>query len=264
MSTLTRGTLAVARTTLLEAVRNRILYGLLLFAVGMILLSAVLSNLTLGHPVRIVTDVSLSAVSLSGTLIAILLGVNAVAGEVQRRTLFPVLAKPVSRGEYVLGKYLGVFATVSINMAVMMVASTAMIAAYTAEKSFEYPVGAFAATLALSLLRAGLVAAISLALSTIASSTVAFIGALGLTLAGYFTDGLRFFLGKSESSVTRAVGEAVYYFVPDFVTLDPLAKLVHGEPVLTPQLAAAAGYGVLYCAVALIAAVLAFSRRDLA
>lgn len=255
---------AIIRVSVSDAIRSRILYGLLLFAIGIILLSAVLSTLTLGDPVRIVTDLSLGAVSLSGILMSILLGVGAIAGEVQRRTLFPVLAKPVSRGEYVLGRYLGVLVTVTLNMMVMMAASTLMIAAYSFKGGFAYPAGAFAAVLALALLRAALVSAIAVALSSVASATVAFIGSLGLTLAGYFTDGLRFFLGKSESGLTRTLGEILFYAVPDYATLDPLPSLLHGHPVVTPQLVAAIGYGIFYSAAVLTAAVGAFSRRDLA
>src|SRR5690606_34996174 len=92
---------ALARVALTEALRERILYGLLAFAVGLILLSAVLSNVTLGWPVRIVTDLSLSAISLGGAAMAILLGVRSVASEIERRVAYPVLARPIARWTYV-------------------------------------------------------------------------------------------------------------------------------------------------------------------
>lgn len=255
--------LAIAKVALIESLRERILYGLLAFGIGLILLSAVLSNVTLGWPVRIVTDLSLSAISLGGTAMAILLGVRSVAGEVEKRVAYPVLAKPISRWVYVVGRYLGVVATVLLNVLLMCVAATVMIAAYSHEGGFQYPLGDYTTTLALMLLKLGIVAGIAVLFSSFTSSTVAFIASTGMAIAGSFTADLRFFLTKSESVLTQKLGEGLYWLLPDLATLEALPRLVHGKEVLTAQALTAAAYGTFYLAAMLVLASWLFESRDL-
>ena len=254
---------ALSTITIREALRDRILYGVLAFGIGLILLSAVLSNVTLGWPVRIVTDLSLSAISVGGSAMAILLGVRAVAVELEKRVAFPVLARPISRGWYVLGKYVGVLGTVYLNVGLMFLAATGMIAAYTHDGAFQYPAGAYLATLGLLLLKLGVIAAIAVLFSCSTSSTVAFIAATGLTLAGHLTGELRSFLGQSESAATRFVGDLLYWTLPDMATMEGLSRLIHGQAILTGQAVAAAIYGSAYIAALLVAASLIFEKRDL-
>ncbi|HWV39387.1 MAG TPA: ABC transporter permease subunit [Vulgatibacter sp.] len=255
--------LAIARVTIQESLRDRILYGVLAFGVALILLSAVLSNVTLGWPVRIVTDLSISAISLGGAVMAILLGVRAVAVELEKRVAFPVLARPISRGWFVLGKYLGVVGTVYLNVGLMIAAATGMIAAYSHEGAFQYDVGAYAATLGLLLLKLALVAAIAVLFSSFTSSTVSFIAATGVTIAGHLTGELRFFLGRSEQAATRFLGDALYWLLPDMATMEGLSRLIHGLPILNAQATAAAVYGACYAVGLLVAAAMIFEKRDL-
>ncbi len=254
--------LALCRTTVAEAVRSKILYGVALFALGLILFSAVLSQITLGHQVRIVTDVSLSATSLAGTLMAVLLGVGSVAREVERRTYYPVLAKPIGRAEYVLGKWLGVVATVWLNVAVMLVLSALMIAAYSHDGAFQYDLGDFLVTCGLTLLRLAVIAAIAVAFSTFASSTVALIGSVGVVVAGFFTAEVRYFMAKTGRG-NQLVGDALYFVLPDFQAIDGLSRLVHGDHLGLGALLAPAAYAVTWSAFLLLAACVIFSRRDL-
>ena len=253
---------SLARTTLLEAIRDRILYGVLLFAIGLILLSTVLSDLTQGQPIRIVTNVSLSAVSIGGTLMAVLLGSTAVAREIERRTAYPILAKPVSRAAYLLGKYAGVVGTVWLNVLLMVVAATCMIAQFSRD-GFAWPVGDYLLTIGLTLLRLALAAGITLAFSAVASTTVSLVAGGGLVLAGQLTADVKAMLAASESEASRRLGEILYYVVPDFQVLDALPRLLHGHPVATPSVGFAALYALLYLATVICLATVAFARRDL-
>lgn len=255
---------ALAVTTVMEAIRDRILYGLLAFAIGLILLSAVLSNLTIGHQVRLVTNLSLSGITVAASIMATLLGVSAVGREIDRRTLYPVLAKPVGRATYLVGKYLGVVATVGLNVLLMSIAATVMIAQYQYVQPFQYPIADYLAHIGLLTLRMAVIAAIAIALSTIASATVALIATLGITIAAYFTTDLKFFLGQSEDAFVRTLGEWLYWIVPDFSVLDSLPRLVHGHPILTDGALISALYALLYAISVLGLGWWAFSRRDLA
>lgn len=254
---------AIAMTTFREAIRNRILYVMALFAAGLILFSAVLSNLTLGFQVRIVTDLSLSAASLVGTTIAVLLGVTSVARELERRTYFPVLARPISRADFVIGKWLGVTATTWLIEAAMMALATVMIAAYTHEGSFQYAAGPYVTTLLLTLVRLAVIAAIAVGTSTLASSTVATMATVTVLLAGYTTDEVRWFLRGNESPLAPYVGTALYHALPDLAALDALPRLLYGDPLGLEVVWAPVLYSLAWTAVLLGGSSLVFSRRDL-
>lgn len=254
---------AIAAVSLRESLRDRILYGVLAFGIGLIVLSAVLSNVTLGWPVRIVTDFSLSAISIGGTAMALLLGVRTIAGDLEKRVAYPVLARPIARGWYVLGKFLGVVGTVYLNVVLMIGAATAMIAVYSHSGTFEYPPAEYLATLGLLLLKLALIAAIAVFFSSFTSSTVAFIASTGTTLAGHLTGELRFFLAKSESAITRFVGDLLYWTLPDMVTMEGLSRLIHGREILDGQAAAAAFYAVCYIGALVLATSMVFEKRDL-
>lgn len=255
---------SLAATTVMEAIRDRILYGLLAFAIGLILLSAVLSNLTIGHQVRLVTNLSLSGITVAASIMTTLLGVSAVGREIDRRTAYPILAKPVGRATYLVGKYFGVVVTVGLNVALMSVAATVMIAQYQHVQPFQYPIADYLTHLVLLGTRMAVIAAIAIALSTIASATVALIATLGITIAAYFTNDLRYFLGQSEDVFVQKLGEWLYWIVPDFSVLDSLPRLVHGHPVLTEGALISAAYAILYAISVLALGWWAFSRRDLA
>ena len=111
--------LAVASVTVREALRRKLQVNLLLFALLLLVVSAVVSALTLGEAHRIASDLGLTAMEAMGSLIAVFLGAGAIAGDVERRVLFPIVAKPISRSEYLLGRYLGLAATLLLNLAAM-------------------------------------------------------------------------------------------------------------------------------------------------
>lgn len=254
---------ALAHTTIREAVRSRILYVLALFALGLILFSSVLSDLTLGYQIRIVTDVSLSAVSMTGTVIAILLGVGSVAREIEKRTYYPVLAKPVSRSAFVLGKWAGVVATTWLIAAIMFAFATVMIAYYTHEGRFQYGLEPYATTILLTMIRLAVIAAIAVSASTFAGTTVATMATVVVVIAGYFSFEARWFLQRSESPVSKAIGEAVYYALPDLAALDALPRLVHVDPLGLSDLLGPGAYAIGWATVLLSVACAFFSRRDL-
>jgi ABC-type transport system involved in multi-copper enzyme maturation permease subunit len=116
-----RRVLAIARNTYRETVRDKILYNLILFALIMILSSIMLGQLTLGNEDKIILDLGLSAISVFGMLIAIFIGIGLVYKELEKRTVYALLAKPIHRYELILGKYLGPLLTLLVNVAVMTV-----------------------------------------------------------------------------------------------------------------------------------------------
>ena len=118
MRTISRVAVSVFR----ESVRDRVPYNLVLFAVLLISSSYLLGQLTAGQDIKIIKDLGLSATSVFGLFIAIFIGIGLVSKEVERRSIYALLAKPVSRPQFIAGKYSGLVLTLAVNVAVMTVA----------------------------------------------------------------------------------------------------------------------------------------------
>jgi ABC-type transport system involved in multi-copper enzyme maturation permease subunit len=109
---------AIALNTFREAIRNKVLYGVIVLAIGANLFALVLGQMSLHEEARVATDVGLAAVSLFGSITAIVLGVSLLYNEVKKRTIHTILAKPIHRFEFVLGKYGGMAFTLSLLVGV--------------------------------------------------------------------------------------------------------------------------------------------------
>ena len=114
-----RGVLAIARNTFKEAIRNRVLYIILIFALMMIALSRVAGELTIESRERIVKDLGFAAINLFGVAIAVFVGVSLVFNELEKRTIYTIVSKPISRWQFLLGKYFGLLVTIYANVLVM-------------------------------------------------------------------------------------------------------------------------------------------------
>ena len=124
-------TWAVAANTFREAIRDKVLYNLVFFALLVMGASVVIGNMTLGEGIKIILDLSLAAMSVFGLLIAIFVGIGLVHKEIQRRTVYMLLAKPISRRNFVIGKYLGLMLVIALNVAIMTAALLALMALYS-------------------------------------------------------------------------------------------------------------------------------------
>src|SRR5690606_25555539 len=206
---------------------------------------------------RILQDVGLAAIRLFGVAIAIFVGIGLVHREVERRTVYTILSKPIARSEFLLGKYLGLLATLWLQLAVMgaCFAGVSWLA--------EAPVtGAHAAALAAIGLELAVVVALALLFSAISAPMLASLFTAGLWLIGNLTRDLRALGAQADAaSVTRAT-EVLYRVLPDLEAFDLAAHATHGLPLATSDLLLPAAYGLGYAVLTLTVAVLAFERRD--
>jgi ABC-type transport system involved in multi-copper enzyme maturation permease subunit len=186
--------LVVARLTVRDLVRRRVLVILALFAVALILLSFPLRTLTIGEWKRLISDVGLGGTDLSLTLIAILLGSTLIAGDLDRRTLYPLLAKPISRSSFVVGKFVGL-ATVVAGLAMGMCAMTLAMQFLARQDDFAVPIlQATGGIIATALMMSG----VAIFFSSFTSVTLSATFALALMLVGHLTENLAYFAGRSE------------------------------------------------------------------
>ncbi len=248
--------IALAGVTLREALRRKVQVNLLLFALFLVMASLVLSQLTIGEMHRIASDLGLTAMEAMGSLIAVFLGANLVAGDVERRVLYPVVAKPVSRAQYLLGRYLGLAATLLLNLAVMGATLGAMLAV---EARSLAPLDlALLSAFAMMGVQFLVVGAVAVLFSAVTTTTLAAIFALALTLAGRLSNDLR----TLWAGPGAGLGEALWYLLPNLSALSLNESVVYRTP---PPASAwlAVVYALLYAGAALALAAAVFERRDL-
>ncbi len=258
--------LAIARNTLRENIRDKILYNLILFALLMILSSFVLGQLTLGYEDKVIVDIGLSSISIFGTLIAIFIGIGLVYKELERRTVYSLLAKPVHRWEFILGKYLGLLFTLMINVSVMTL-GVWLTLAYNGNVAMESYVRLLPAVY-LIFLSLALTTAVALVFSAFSTPALSALFTFFLWLIGHFNADLIQFAVITKSAVAGYAAKVLYYVLPNisnFTVADSRNVIQSGayyEPIRAAAVGWATLYALLYCSVLLVIATGIFSRRD--
>jgi ABC-type transport system involved in multi-copper enzyme maturation permease subunit len=260
----------VARGVFKESIRDRIPYNLVFFAVLLMAASFLLAQLTAGQDVKIIKDLGLAAATLIGVIIAVFIGVGLVAKEVDRRSIYALLSKPITRSQFILGKYLGLVLTLAANLAVMAVAYYCVLAYLDWLTSPNIRVGWEAPAMDPRLLKAFLligvelmlVTALALFFSTFSSTFLSAALTLAIFVIGHFSEDLRTLETLGASSSISTVGKWLYFVVPNLAPLNITSAVVHGETVSAQHMLLASGSIALYVAVLLVAATLIFNRRD--
>jgi ABC-type transport system involved in multi-copper enzyme maturation permease subunit len=254
-------TLAIATTTFREAVRERLLHNLLVFAVLLVIGSLTISQLTLGEQFRIIANMGTSATQVFGTLIAVFLGVGLVTREIDRRTCYPALARPVSRAGFVVGKYLGLLIVLALNVGLMAVATAVVLLAYRGSPSFLD--GAYLAAFALTAVQLAVCGAFAVLFSTFTTATLASIYTLSVVGAGWLFGEVRAFWLTAKQTDLKGLVHVLDYLLPNMALLDVKEAVTYGDPVTLGSVLARAAYGCGYAAVLVLLATVVFTRRDI-
>ena len=260
----------VAVAVFRESVRDRVFYNLLFFAVLLVGASILIGQLTAGQDVKIIKDLGLSATSLFGLFIAIFVGINLVSKEVDRRSVYPLFAKPIRRSEFIAGKYAGLLLTLLANTIVMTIAVYLVLFFLSrgvpakVQSAWDAPAldPALLKAIVLIYVEIALVTAVALFFSTYSSPILSAVFTLGVYVAGQFNADLKRFDQIVSSPVAAAIGKACYYVLPDFARFDVKLAVVHGLPVSGAYVASAVAYAAAYIAALLFGAIVLFSRRD--
>jgi Cu-processing system permease protein len=252
-----RSILIIALNTFRENLRDKILYNLLLFALGLIGASILLADLTIMEHHRMITDMGLAAINLVGVVIAIFVGIGLVNKEIERRTVYTIMARPIRRTQFILGKYLGLVMTLSVNIGVMLGVFLATLWLYRA------PIhGVLVQAVALIFVEVLLITAIALFFSTFSTSALSAIMTLGLFVVGHLTTDLKGIVESSRSEAARAAVTAIYYVFPNLEVLNIKGQAAVGAEVAYAYQAMVSLYGLLYAALLLAGACVIFQRRD--
>ncbi len=253
-----------------EAVRDKVMYSLVAFAILLIGISYMLGQLTAGQDLKIMKDLGLSSIAIFGLFMAVFIGIGLVSKEVERRSVYSLLAKPVRRADIVLGKYFGLVLTLVVNVTVMTIAMY-LVLAYVGSGQTELareareasPVDpAMIKAVALTLVQLMIVTATALFFSTFSTPMLSAALTFGVYVAGFFSADLRNFDQVVNSPAAVAIARGLYYVLPNLGAFDVTAQVVHGIHVGWRYVAVTSLYGFTYIAILLTISVAVFSRRD--
>lgn len=248
---------AIAGITFKEAKRDRILYLLFFFAAVGIVASRVLAVLTVGDRIKIIKDVGLASISIFGVLMAILIGTGLVYKEIDKKTIYTLLAKPLHRAEFILGKFLGLVLTLFVMTAAMTVIFLAIVYAHT----LKVETGLLVAVVYI-FLELVLITAVAILFSSFSTPILSSLFALGFYLIGHLSWGLELILKKMPPGTGRSLVRALFMILPDLENFNFKTEVVHGLPIPPGIPLSAFFYGICYTAFILGLAVLIFRRRD--
>ncbi|HLC25637.1 MAG TPA: ABC transporter permease subunit [bacterium] len=249
--------IAIAVNTFREAVRDKILYSLLFFALVMMGLSVILGNLTIGEQIKIIEDFGLGTISLFGVLIAIFVGVGLVYKEIERRTIYTILSKPIPRWIFLLGKYGGLLLTLFVEVFVMVVFFSLLV--------FFYGVGfdfALLKAIGLIYLELALITAVALFFSAFTTPTLSGFFTLGIFAIGHLSTDLKVFGEGTKDPFLSGLTSFLYYLLPNLENFNIKGQVVHQIPVSWEFIGWSTLYGLLYIAGTLLLTVLIFQKRD--
>jgi ABC-type transport system involved in multi-copper enzyme maturation permease subunit len=248
---------AIAGITFKEAKRDRVLYLLFFFAALGIVASRVLAVLTVGDRVKIIKDVGLGSISIFGILMAILIGTGLVYKEIDKKTIYTLLAKPLHRAEFILGKFLGLVLTLFVMTAAMTLIFLAIVYAHTLKIE-----GGLRVAVAYIFIELVLVTAVAVLFSSFSTPILSSLFALAFYLIGHLSWGLDLIIKKMEPGTGRALLRALFLVLPDLENFNFKTEVVHGLPIPPAIYLTSFLYGVCYTAFILGLAVLVFRRRD--
>ena len=247
----------IAKMSLLENSRKQVFHVLCLLMLTVIVGSTLLSFLTEGVKLKILKDLCMTCVLFGGAVISIALASSGIPSDVEMRTIYPIIARPVTRFQYIAGKYLGTLLTVTMGVLAMSAVFGILILSYGGFDTFL-----FTATL-FTLLETAILAAIATALSTVATpaltSVVTFLVYIcGSIKMGYFGE----MIGKTGNGLPKIAYSIIYHILPNLECFNLKTALVHHDPVPITYLVQVALYGVCYIAFVLFLGSIAFSRKE--
>ncbi len=249
---------SIALNTFRESIRDKIFYSLLFFAVILVFFSTVLGKLTIGDPLKIIKDFGLGSISIAGTLIAIFVGIGMVYKEMEKRTIFIILSKPVARWQFLLGKYFGLGLTILVEVAVMSVLLFGLCFAYEP----QIPWNLFIAIVPI-FFEILVVLAFAFFFSTFSSPFLSGMFTLGIFIIGHFTRDLKQLAGTTEDALFKTLADTAYYILPNLEFLNYKTRVVHHLAISGAEVILSLAYAASYTLAVLMISMLIFQGRDI-
>jgi len=248
---------AVACNTFREAIRDKVLYSLLFFAAMMIGVSLILDHLTIGERTKIIKDFGLASIAIFGVMIAIFVGIGLVYKEIERKTIYNILSKPIYRYQFIIGKYIGLIMTIFIEVLIMSVVLLLMLYLYDGQVDFIllYAIG-------MIFLELMIVTASALLFSSFSTPILSGLFTLSFYVIGHLTTDLLALGQQGYSQAVAWLTKILYYILPDLNYFNLKGQVVYNIPVEKEHLCFVFCYGIIYIVLILSLAIIIFQKRD--
>ncbi len=250
----------IALHTFKESVRQKVLYNLVAFALLLIGAAILFGSISVGVERIILITLGLTSISVFGLLIAIFIGIDLVSKEIERRTIYNILSKPVSRPEFILGKYWGLLLTLLVNTAIMTVGFYA--ALFYQRRALLLDDLRFLGAVYFILLELAIVVGIALVFSCISTPVLSAVYTFCLFVIGNSSANLRAFSQETQSALLGTVSDVLYYLLPNFGNFNVISQVAHAEKIPGYLWLGNSLYALLYITVLLAIAVLVFEERE--
>jgi ABC-type transport system involved in multi-copper enzyme maturation permease subunit len=250
----------IAIHTFKESVREKVLYNLVAFALLLIGAAILFGNISVGIERIILITLGLTSISVFGLLIAIFIGIGLVSKEIERRTIYNILSKPVSRVEFILGKYAGLLLTLCVNTAIMT--GGFYVALFYQKHSLNGEDVAFLGAVYFILLQLAIVVGIAVVFSCISTPVLSAVFTFCLYVIGNFSNDIQALGGESGSRVLGVCANVLYYLLPNLGNFNIISRVAHGASIPAYLWIGNSLYALLYVTVLMSIAVLVFEERE--
>ncbi len=248
--------ISIAKNTFKEAIRDKLLYAILFFALAMLFVSLLLGELSFGQAIRITKDLGLTSISIFGIAIAIFTGVSLVHKEIDKRTLYTIISKPIHRYHFILGKYFGMLFTASVQIVILSIIFIGLV--FIQQQYVEL---ALFKAIFLYWIEICLITSIALFFSSFTTPFFSGIFTFSIFIIGRLMPDVEMILQKTKNPLTWSILK-LSTVLPNLQLLNVGERVVHGEPVPTSYLVAPTLYAISYIFIFLITAIFIFSKRE--
>jgi ABC-type transport system involved in multi-copper enzyme maturation permease subunit len=259
-SSAARRIVVIARNAFREAVRDRVLYNLVLFALILIASAIFIGELSGGQERKIIVDLGLSAMLLFGAFISILVGVGLVYKEIERRTIYAIFSKPISRGEFLLGKYLGLCLTLLVNVVVMGIGVS--LALLYVSRGWDPLVLRIWPAIMLIYVELMILTSIALLFSSFSSPALSALLTFFVFIIGHFSGDLKSLSSTAKGAGARWLFSIIYYLLPNLANFSYITPAAYGKTPPTNVALVSIFSAAVYIAMILAITTLVFSRRN--
>lgn len=251
---------SIAQHTFMETIRERVLYNLIVFALLMIAAAVLFGSISVGIEDIVLINLGLTSISVFGVLMAIFIGIGLVYKEIEKRTIYNILSKPVARAEFILGKFLGLVFTLTVNTAIMTVGF--YLALYYRKRTLEASDWFALQAVYLIMLELALVVGVALFFSCISTPVLSSVFTFCVFVIGNSLNDIRWFGQETHNFFMERFTAALYYILPNFGNFNVIARTAHGDRVPGYLLLSDSLYALLYCVVLLSVAIMIFEERE--
>ncbi|MGB3509490.1 MAG: ABC transporter permease [Microcoleaceae cyanobacterium] len=248
----------IARNVFREVIRDRVLYLIGLFALLMVATVRLIPELSVGTEDKIILDLGLAAMSVLGLIVTVFIGTSLVNKEIEKRTVYILVAKPLSRSELIIGKHIGLSAVLAVLLAAMSIIYGLILSL----SGISYPIGSILVAVIFIFIQLSLLTAVAILFGVFTGSLLATLFTFGIYLMGNLSRDLVNLGELTDNPGVKKLMMGLYIVLPDLGRLDLKNDAVYG---LLPHLAALVtnvGYALLYIMLVLSITIAIFARRE--